>query len=123
MQAGAEALRRGGHKKDFGFIDFVTPVRDRDLLEKLDGLAFAELQGLVDGNASDLHIALPDILDPEEGLDIGYYGVGLRSGAKPAHTELAIENYVEDLRASRMDEIPDMATLRGRGASHRRWRG
>ncbi len=100
------------YKKDFGFIDFVMPVRDRALVEKLDALAFADLKAMVSGGASDLHIALPDILDPEEGLEIGYYGLGLKSGAKPAHTELAIENYVAELRAGHIDEIPDMAALR-----------
>lgn len=35
----------------------------------------------MEGNASDLHIALPDILSPEEALAIGYYGIGLKSGA------------------------------------------
>jgi uncharacterized protein (TIGR04141 family) len=107
--------RADDYKKDFGFIDFVSPVRARDLLDKLDSLAFAELRRLVNGGPSDLHIALPDILDPEEGIDIGYYGLGLRSGAKPAHTQLAIEDYVAELSAGHIAEIPDMAALR---ASH-----
>jgi uncharacterized protein (TIGR04141 family) len=54
------------YKADFGFIDFVSPVKQKTLLDELDALAFAELQELVKGNASDLHIALPDILSPEE---------------------------------------------------------
>jgi uncharacterized protein (TIGR04141 family) len=103
------------YKKDFGFIDFITPVRDRALLQTLDALAFAELHTLVSGGSSDLHITLPDILDPEDGLDIGYYGIGLRSGAKPAHGQLAIGDYVEELRGGHMAEIPDMAALK---ASH-----
>lgn len=112
-------------KKDFGFIDFVSPVRERDLLERLDAIAFAELKAMVDGRASDLHIALPDILSPEEGIEIGYFGVGLRSGRKATHGELAIEDYVGELRAGQFDEITDMAVLR---ASHEypgrhRWRG
>jgi uncharacterized protein (TIGR04141 family) len=77
--------RADDYKKDFAFIDFVAPVQQRELLEKLDALAFTDLASLVNGGISDLHIALPDILDPEEGIDIGYYGLGLRSGAKPAH--------------------------------------
>jgi len=103
------------YKRDFGFIDFVSPVRDRDLLEKLEAIVFKELHALVAGNASDLHICLPDILDPEEGLEIGYYGLGLKSGTKQGHTELAMEDYVEELKNGHIDQIPDMATLR---ASH-----
>jgi uncharacterized protein (TIGR04141 family) len=103
------------YKRDFGFIDYVSPVRRRDLVEQLDMLALAELCGLVNGGSSDLHIALPDILDPEEEIDIGYYGVGLKSGAKPAHNQLAIEDYVAELQAGDFSQITDMAELR---ASH-----
>jgi uncharacterized protein (TIGR04141 family) len=100
------------YKKDFGFIDYVSPVRRRELLDQLDALAFSELRGMVNGHASDLHIALPDILDPEEGTEIGYYGAGLRSGVKPAHGQLAIEDYVAELKAGEFSQIPDMAALR-----------
>jgi uncharacterized protein (TIGR04141 family) len=109
-------LYRGDdYKRDFGFIDFVMPVKDRGLLEQLDDLTFAELKTMVAGGTSDLHIALPDILDPEEGLEIGYYRLGLKSGAKALHSQLAIEEYVAELKAGHIDEIPDMAALR---ASH-----
>jgi uncharacterized protein (TIGR04141 family) len=107
--------RAEDYKADFGFVDFVAPVRERDLLEKLDALAFADLKALVDGDTSDLHVALPDILAPEETLEIGYFGVGLRSGTKVPYAQLAIEDYVEELKSGHMDEIADMATLR---ASH-----
>jgi len=33
------------YKKDFGFIDYVSPVRRRELSDQLDALAFAELRG------------------------------------------------------------------------------
>ncbi|MGD9921167.1 MAG: DUF6119 family protein [Pseudorhodoplanes sp.] len=100
------------YKTDYGFIDYVSPVRRRDLWEQLDALAFAELGSIVNGGSSDLHIALPDILDPEEGIEIGFYGVGFRSGAKPAHYELAIEDYVAELKAGDFSQVADMATLR-----------
>lgn len=103
------------YKKDFGFIDFVMPVRQQDLMDELDAAVFAELQELVKGNASDLHIALPDILSPEESVEIGYFGIGLKSGRKQAHTQLAVEDYVEELRAGQFADIADMAELR---ASH-----
>ena len=103
------------YKKDFGFIDFVTPVRQQNLLEQLDAAAFAELRQLVKGDASDLHVALPDILSPEEGVEVGYFGVGLKSGRKQAYTQIAIEDYVEELKAGQIADIADMAELR---ASH-----
>lgn len=111
-----EALRLHGmeaYKKDFGFIDFVGVVRQHDLLKKLDELAFLELKELVKGSASDLHIALPDILSPEDGSEIGYFGIGLKSGPKQSFTQVAIEDYVDQLKAGQIDDIEDMAELRG----------
>lgn len=103
------------YKKDFGFIDFVTPIWQQDLLEQLDAAVFAELQELVKGNASDLHITLPDILSPEDSVEIGYFGIGLKSGRKQAYTQIAIEDYVEELRAGQIVDIAGMVDLR---ASH-----
>jgi uncharacterized protein (TIGR04141 family) len=112
------------YKRDFGFIDFVTPVRQQDILEQLDTAAFAELQELVKGNASDLHIALPDILSPEESVEVGYFGIGLKSGRKQAYTQIAIEDYVEELKAGQIADIADMAQLRlSQGTCDHRWRG
>lgn len=37
------------YKKDFGFIDFVSLVRQRDLTTKLDAIVFHELAELVQG--------------------------------------------------------------------------
>jgi hypothetical protein len=44
--------------------------------------------------------------------EIGYYGLGFRSGAKPAHNQLAIEDYVAELRAGDFSQIADMGALR-----------
>ena len=116
MQEGTQApYHATDYKKDFGFIDFVTPVRQQDILEQLDAAAFAELKEQVKGNASDLHIALPDILSPEESVEVGYFGIGLKSGRKQAYTHIAIEDYIEELKAGQIADIADMAQLR---ASH-----
>jgi uncharacterized protein (TIGR04141 family) len=101
------------YKKDFGFIDFVAPVQDKTLIATLDALAFAELRNLAKGSSSDLHLALPEVLDPEKDVEIGYYGVGLNSGSKLSFGQLAIEDYVDQLKAGRLQDIPDMAALRG----------
>lgn len=70
----------GDYKRDFGFIDYVLPVRQQDVLRELDAMVFDELKELVNDRPSDLHIALPDILSPEDGTEIGYFGVGLKPG-------------------------------------------
>ncbi|MGF7170823.1 uncharacterized protein (TIGR04141 family) [Sphingobium xanthum] len=103
------------YQRDFKFVDHVQPVGDRKLRDTLDALAFAELSALVAGKASDLHLAIPDILAPEEDLEIGYFGLGLSSGRKSAFTELAIEDYVAELQKGDFSSIASMAELR---ASH-----
>jgi uncharacterized protein (TIGR04141 family) len=90
-------------------------VKQQDLLKELDAIVFDELVRLVKGKKSDLHIALPDIISPEDGVEIGYFGIGLKSGQKHPFGQLAIEDYVEQLKAGKFDEVADIATLR---ASH-----
>lgn len=103
------------YKKDYAWIDFVTPVHEQDRIQDLDALAFSELQTLVGGGLSDLHLALPDLISPEEGHEIGYFGVGLKPGTKETFVELAVEDYVAQLQAGRFADIADMAVLK---ASH-----
>ena len=101
------------YKVDFAFIDYVQPVGERVLTEELDAVAFADLKSMVAGNPSDLHLAIPDILSPDAGFEIGYFGSGLSPGAKTAYGELAIEDYVAELQKGDFNQIADMATLKG----------
>lgn len=101
------------YKSDFAFIDYVQPVRERVLVEELDGATFADLAALVAGKPSDLHLSIPDILSPDAGLEIGYYGTGLSPGAKTGYGELAIEDYVAELKKGDFNQIADMSALRG----------
>ncbi|API61057.1 hypothetical protein BSL82_09160 [Tardibacter chloracetimidivorans] len=100
------------YKKDFAFIDHVQPVADRALTDRLDALAFKDLEAMVDGNVSDLHLAIPDVLTPEANLEIGYFGNGLPSGPKMAYGELAIEDYVDELRKGSFTQIANMAEIK-----------
>lgn len=103
------------YKKDFDFIDYIVPVRDTDQIEKLDSLVFAEINSLIGGKSSDLHIALPEIINPEGGYEIGYFGLALKPGKKIAYSEVAIEDYIAELKAGHPKDIANMAELR---ASH-----
>ena len=103
------------YRRDFKFIDHIQPVGDPKLRGALDALAFDELKVLVGGGVSDLHLAIPDILGPEEELEIGYFGSGLPSGRKAAFCELAVEDYVTELQRGSFSSIADMAEVR---ASH-----
>ncbi len=102
------------YKTDFAFIDHVEPVGERLLTQELDAIAFGELKAMVvAANSSDLHLAIPDILSPDAGLEIGYFGTGLTPGQKQAYGELAIDDYVAELQKGDFDQIADMAALRG----------
>jgi uncharacterized protein (TIGR04141 family) len=100
------------YQKDFAFIDYITPVDDTRMTERLDGVVFKELQALVAGTPSDLHLAIPDILSPEAAVEIGYYGHGLVSGAKVAYAELSIDDYAGELRKGDFSKITDLSVIR-----------
>lgn len=101
------------YQSDFGFIDFVQPVSERMLCERLDAVAFSDLKSMVQGNSSDLHLAIPDILAPDDSLEIGYFGTGLPPGQKAPFGELAIEDYVAELKRGRFNQVADMSDLKG----------
>lgn len=103
------------YQHDFSFIDHIVPVRQRELSEFLDSFAFAQIGKLVCGQPSDLHLALPDVLNPEDTTEIGYYGTGLRSGTKRTFSEVSIDDYVAELQNGNFGAIDSMAVLR---ASH-----
>ena len=103
------------YKKDYSFIDQITPVQDKKILADLDETVFKEIRTLLEGKPSDLHITLPEIIDPEESNDFGYFGVGFNSGSKRSYGELAIEDYIYELQAGRPHEISGIAELK---ASH-----
>ncbi|CAE6778499.1 DUF6119 family protein [Xanthomonas arboricola] len=103
------------YKKDYSFIDQIIPVLDKKTLADLDDIVFKEIKTLLDGKPSDLHITLPEIIDPEESSDFGYFGIGFNSGSKESYGELAIEDYILELQAGRPQEISDITELK---ASH-----
>ncbi|QNG76924.1 hypothetical protein GPNADHDJ_01107 [Stenotrophomonas maltophilia] len=103
------------YKKDYSFIDQIIPVQDKKILRDLDEVVFKEIKTLLAGKPSDLHITLPEIIDPEESGDFGYFGIGFNSGSKKSFGELAIEDYISELQAGRPHEISGIADLK---ASH-----
>jgi uncharacterized protein (TIGR04141 family) len=100
------------YKKDYGFIDQISPVRDHPLIATLDDLVFDEVQALLAGTPSDLHLTLPEIIDPERSHEIGYFGLGFKSGAKPSFGEIAIEDYIAQLADGHPDQLTSMAELK-----------
>ncbi|WP_395335132.1 DUF6119 family protein [Novosphingobium sp. BL-8A] len=107
-----ELFEAQDYKKDYAFIDYVTPVRETDVVEVLDNLVYAEIEGLLDGQPSDLHFTLPEIIDPERAHEIGYFGVGFRSGTKTGYSEMTIEDYVAELAGGRPSEITSIEDIK-----------
>lgn len=93
------------YQKHYKFIDNVRPVRDRLLLSELDGLAFAEIKALVGGQTSDLHLSLPEILDPSRSLEVSYLGAALKPGRKSVYPDVDIVDYVEELRLGKFADL------------------
>ena len=93
------------YETDYKFIDNVKPVRDKSLIATLDGLAFAELKGMVSGQASDLHLSIPDIIDPSCSLDVTYVGAKLKSGNKQVFPGVDIDDYVEELKSGKFSKL------------------
>lgn len=103
------------YKKDYAFIDQVTPVREIDVIEALDKLIYEEVILLLADQPSDLHLTIPEIIDPEQTREIGFFGLGFKSGSKKAHGELTIEDYIQDLKDGRPVEITSVQDIK---ASH-----
>jgi uncharacterized protein (TIGR04141 family) len=87
------------YEKDFKFIDQVKLVHNGTLLDTLDARLFAELTDVVAGKPSDLHLAAPDFLGPEQVPELCYYGSNLPH-KKERFSALAIEDYVQELTGS-----------------------
>jgi uncharacterized protein (TIGR04141 family) len=100
------ALHEGKeYQKHYKFIDNVRPVQDRLLLSDLDGLAFAEIKALVSGQMSDLHLSLPEILDPSRSLEVSYLGATLKPGRKSVYPDIEIADYVQELRLGKFADL------------------
>lgn len=93
------------YETDYKFIDNVKPVRDKSLVATLDGLAFAELCVLVSGQPSDMHLSIPDILNPGRSLDVVYVGAKLKSGRKRVYLGVDVADYIEQLKLGKISKL------------------
>jgi uncharacterized protein (TIGR04141 family) len=93
------------YQKHYKFIDNVRPVQDRVLLSDLDGLAFSEIEGLVRGQTSDLHLSVPEILDPSRSLEVSYLGATLKPGRKSVYPDIDIADYVQELSLGKFADL------------------
>lgn len=100
------------YRTDYSFIDQIRLVRESDIAAALDDIVFAEIERLLAGESSDLHLTIPDVIDPEASHEIGYFGLGFRPGSKTGYGELAIEDYVAELSAGKPKELKDISDVK-----------
>lgn len=99
------------YKKDFKFIDQLTPVPRGRLSESLDKLLHGELVKLVNGGDSELHLAVPDILPTNASAVLSYFGSHLPH-KKEQFADLAIEDYISELKKAGASAIKNMDDIR-----------
>jgi uncharacterized protein (TIGR04141 family) len=96
---------------DFKFIDQITPVYRGQLTDALDDLVFAELERMVAGDESELHLAVPDILPTGPGSVLSYFGAHLPR-KKQQFEGLSVADYVAELQAGDFESIPSFDDIR-----------
>jgi len=100
------------YKRDFGFIDHVLPIMDSGDRAVLDTAAYGELSKLLQGQPSDLHLAIPEPLTEDASPEVSYYGAGLPKGAKQAFVDVDIDDYVAELRRGDFASLTCMDDIR-----------
>jgi uncharacterized protein (TIGR04141 family) len=89
------AFGKTDYKANFAWIDQIKHVRDKTLIEQLDGALVTALNtALTTAIPDTLHLAYPVIYDPEKTRHIRYKGFN----GSNIHTDLEIGGYVADLK-------------------------
>lgn len=100
------------YKKDYPWVDYISLISDASIISDLDKEVFSEINSLIKGRASDLHIIFPEIFNPEEGQEVSYFGAGLSQGKKKVFPGLEIEDYISQIQAGRPADVDSMSTLK-----------
>lgn len=95
-----DAYINGGYETHFKWIDNIRAVEDKDLIDLLDNKLFIDLYDcVINGNAIDLHLSPPDIIDYSSFGAIGYKG--FRS--KKEFDIMDIDDYISELKRLSVD--------------------
>lgn len=100
-----ELFYSDGYKKEFGFIDHITPVYNPEQKDYLDSMVFNEIINMVDGKSSDLHLIVPEVMNPETSHEISYYGAGFNKGIKRCFSGVDISDYISELSGGDFESI------------------
>ena len=89
------------YKNDFGWIDNMRLVDDKKMNALLNDFLIKNINCLINGEASDLHLSLPEIANSEEFLSIDalhYNGIN-KAEKRENFCEISIFDYIEKLRS------------------------
>lgn len=104
------------YRNEFAWVDNMRRVIEKDVVEKLDKKLFDALEKLRNGQASDLHMAPPEIVNYTEGSQLHYNGFG--SYGTTFHS-LSIDDYVAELERCDFDgdvtEIREKHRIKAKG--------
>ena len=89
------AFNKTDYKENFSWVDQIKHVRDKSVIEKLDGMLVAALNDSITSEIPDtLHLAYPVIYDPERAKHIRYTGFSSSS----VYPDLEITGYIAELK-------------------------
>jgi uncharacterized protein (TIGR04141 family) len=95
------------YRTEFAWVDNMKRVAEKDVVAALDQKLFDGISSLRAGNASDLHMAPPEIVNYTEGSQLHYNGFGSHG---TTFYSLSIEDYVAELE--RCDFAGDVSDVK-----------
>ena len=101
------------YKKEFSFIDHITPITNLEHNIYLDSYIFRQIRKLVSGKRSDLHLITPDVTNPESMNEISYYGAGFSRGTKTSYPNLNINDYISEIHKGDFSSIDSFDLIKG----------
>jgi uncharacterized protein (TIGR04141 family) len=96
-----KAFKKLDYQKEFGWVDNMQIVHEKDIIAVLDGKLEGALDELRGGHASQLHMSPPEVVNYTEGNELHYNGFG--SHGTMFHS-LSIEDYVAELNRCDFDD-------------------
>ncbi|WP_164547145.1 TIGR04141 family sporadically distributed protein [Mesorhizobium sp. M6A.T.Cr.TU.016.01.1.1] len=96
-----KTYKKVDYQREFAWVDNMRIVHEKDTIKLLDGQLEEALGKLRDGQASQLHMAPPEIVNYTEGNELHYNGFG--SHGTTFHS-LSIDDYVAELNRCDFDD-------------------
>ena len=122
-----DAYKQITYRSEFSWVDNMRIVVEKDVLAELEANLFVAIKVLRAGNASELHMAPPEIVNYIEGSELHYNGFG--SHGTSFHS-LSIGDYISELERCQFEgdisDIRDKHRINAKGANteefSERWR-